>query len=122
MLIKIVHLKRSGLVVDNLIALDRSTIYGNDFSHLPNSKAKVITKTVAEAIACFNTDLRKRLKTDTELKAAYETLYRHCCNVDGVIHFGCWCMDEYKPSPKDHGCHTETIRKIFINRFKRETS
>lgn len=118
--IKIVHLKRSGLNVDNLIPMDRSTPLGNDFSHLPNSKAKYVTDTVEQAVAEFTIDLKAQIKQGTVYAQALEETYQRCLQMAGVIHFGCWCMDEYKPSPKDHMCHTQVIRKLFLNRYKRE--
>lgn len=116
----IVHLKRSGLSCSNLIPLDRSTILGNPYSHLPKSKAKYRTKTVEEAIDGFVGWIKKQVRDRTPEGVAFISLYHYCKNLKGTIHFGCWCMDELRPSQKDHGCHCVEIRAIFMRRYHRE--
>lgn len=121
--IVIVHLKRSGLKVDQslLFKVDRSTPLGNTASHLEKSKAQVKTKTVDEAVAYFRTDLPRIYHTVDGAKYYLNHIYNVAKN-NPTIYLGCWCMDELETRPHDHNCHATEIRSVCMKRYKRETN
>lgn len=84
----VVHCKRDKYTV----LIDRSTKWGNPFSHKENSLAKFKCKTLAESI-----ELHERwLKQQRHLMAALPELVGQT--------LGCWC----KPNP----CHGDTLAKF----------
>ena len=118
--IVIVHLKRSGMTVKPLIKVDRSTALGNPASHLVNSKARVKTNTVDEAVEYFAKNIGSLVKQHPMIAASLEHIYQQAVK-HPTIYLGCWCMDELDPKPKDHNCHSTVIRKICYRRYQRET-
>jgi hypothetical protein len=75
--------------------IGRGSPYGNDWSHLPASAAKYRVGTRAEAIACFEANLRR--KSTEKLKAFLKPL------VGEVL--GCFC----DPLP----CHGHVYIKLI---------
>lgn len=118
--IVIVHLKRSGLTVSPLFKVDRSTVLGNPASHRSDTKAKVLTSSVEDAVSYFAKQMPKLMREKPEAKVAMEEIYQAAL-VHPTIYIGCWCMDELDPKPKDHLCHCTVVRRACYRRFERES-
>lgn len=116
--IVIVHLKRSGLTVQPLFQVDRSTVLGNPASHLEKSNAKVKTKTVDEAVSYFDGWLFLNYR-ESDINASLNYIYQQAL-LYPTIYLGCWCMDELDPKPYDHNCHCTVIRRVLLRRYRRE--
>src|SRR6185312_9595194 len=95
---KVVHCKKEKYDV----LIDRSTIYGNPYSHKKGTKAKFITKSRKESIKCF----RKWIYTQPELiKQAKKELK------DRIL--GCWC----KPKAFHGDIWVEILDNSFLDEW-----
>lgn len=84
----VVNVRRAGCDV----YIGRPSVWGNPFSHLPVSRAEVVTETREEAIAMYE----EWIKTQPDLLARLPEL-------KGKV-LGCWC----KPKP----CHGDILAKL----------
>jgi hypothetical protein len=78
------------------VRIDRSTEWGNPYSHLPNTKAKWKVATREEAIEKY----REYIKTRPDLLARLEEL-------EGKT-LGCWC--------KPKACHGDVLIELIHDR------
>lgn len=67
--------------------------FGNDFSHLPNTKAPFRVNTIEQSVAHFRWNFIKRLNTDT--------VYANKCKDLKGKSLRCWCSSPEKVAP----CH-----------------
>lgn len=116
--IVIVHVKRSGLNVSPFFNIGRPSPLGNPYSHLDKSKASVRVATVEEAVYYYRKWLSLQYR-EPEIYSELDTLYKVALN-HPTIYIGCWCMDELDPKPYDHNCHCTVVRKVLLNRYRRE--
>lgn len=81
---------------------DRSSVLGNRYSHLKDSKAEFIVKTREESLELAKEDIYNRLEKGEEplLQTIASIIVRYNSGEDIVL--GCWCK------PKD--CHLDYIK------------
>lgn len=93
---RIVHCKKEPYDV----LIDRTTKWGNPYSHLKNSRAKYIVATRKEAIEKY----KEYLLSNKELMDSLHEL-------EGKI-LGCWCKPKYK-------CHGDILIELLeIKKFE----
>jgi len=85
----VVHCKRDAYDV----YIGRGSVWGNDFSHLPNTKARFHVVDRSTAIACYRQQLWRRLE-------AGDVSLEELAALQGK-RLGCWCA----PKP----CHGEVL-------------
>ena len=87
----------------------------NRYSHLDLDHT-IKVDSIEDAISCYRRDLEDSLRNkDTLVCNAMNDIYRAALH--GTVYLGCWCMDELKPSRRDHHCHAETVRDIILRRY-----
>lgn len=88
----------------------------NRYSHL-NLPHVIKVDSIEEAISRNRTDLEQQIK-NRDRKVCNELNKIYYTALDSTVYLGCWCMDELKPSKRDHGCHAENIREIVLRRYE----
>lgn len=71
----------------------RGSVFGNQYSHLPESKAEYQVATIDQAMAHFRFNLIRQCSTDSKFKESVKTL-------NGKV-LACYCSMPSKPKP----CH-----------------
>lgn len=88
----------------NGILIDRSSILGNPFSHIPN-KGKFPVDTREDAIRAYEDWIKEKLENKID---PYYTEFNRLISIfrdTGELHLICWC----KPLP----CHGDVLKKLI---------
>lgn len=88
----------------------------NWYSHL-DLPHTIKVDSVEDAVASFKNDLVTKVHDKdesvcNELNRIYGAALRE------TVFLSCWCMDELKPSRRDHACHAEVIRELILSKYK----
>lgn len=92
--------------------IGRGTVFGNDWSHRPGTKATHRVRTRAEAIAQYRRWFYCELRRDTPVARAFEVLLDTARNQ--AIMLLCYCAP--------HPCHGDVIREELLTRLALEVS
>ena len=92
----------------------RPTPLGNPYSHLDDVPNTTKVDTVDEAVRLYALWLDAKLvEGDVGVRNKLNLLYSIAKR--NTIYLECWCMDEIKPSKRDHACHTTVIRDKLLS-------
>lgn len=114
------HTKENGeSILSDYIYVGRPTIYGNPYTHLSDqpTRAAYVVRNVDEAVARYKQWFYNQLFGNLEFQQGIQRMINQYQNT-GCLYLGCWCQDELRPSPKDHGCHATIIRDYILETSK----
>lgn len=88
--------------------IGRGSPLGNDYSHKEGTSALYIVDTVEEAVACYEQDLRKKIKEkDPKICNELNHLYKYY-KIHKELNLACYCKWKgHEP------CHGDVIKKIL---------